>query len=116
MADAEDHYVMTRTEQLSTPSLALRPATAEDAATVRRLAALDSAPVPADPLLIGTIDGVPAAALSLATGAVVADPFVPTAALVALLRMRAEHLRGPARSPGGRRLGLPRLGARRALA
>lgn len=102
----------------SNPTVALRMATPDDAAAIARLAALDSSQVPAGPYLIGTIDGGPAAAISLSTGAVVADPFTPTAALVALLRMRAEHLRGPARSPGRRWVGRHdlRLRARRALA
>jgi DNA-directed RNA polymerase specialized sigma24 family protein len=57
-------------------------------------------------VLARTLDGAPAAAIDLRTGDVIADPFQPTAALVALLRLRAEHLHGPARSPGGRRLRL----------
>lgn len=81
------------------PALAIRPATVDDTAAVARLAALDSSTIPAAPLLLGTIDGVPAAAISLAGGAVVADPFQHTAALVALLRLRADHLHGPARGP-----------------
>ncbi len=85
---------MTSTETLtSTPIVALRTASPEDAPTVRRLAALDSAPVPAEPVLLGIVDGEPVAALSLTTGAAVADPFTPTVAVVELLRMRAERLR-----------------------
>ncbi|WP_354697955.1 hypothetical protein [Paraconexibacter sp. AEG42_29] len=110
---------MSQTHTAPAPqSVAIRTATPDDSATIVRLAALDSSAVPAGPHLIGTVDGVPAAAISLSTGAVVADPFTPTAALVALLRMRAEHLRGPARSPGGLR-GAGRIGlsvrGRRAL-
>jgi hypothetical protein len=78
------------------PTIALRPAVPDDAATVRRLAALDSAPAPRTPALIGLLDGAPAAALSLADGRVVADPFLPTADVVALLRRRAAGHAGPA--------------------
>ncbi|UTI66812.1 hypothetical protein NBH00_11530 [Paraconexibacter antarcticus] len=92
---------MTPTATSSTPTVAMRLATPADDATVERLATLDSATVPAGPLLIGTLDGVPAAAIGITSGDVVADPFRPTAALVDLLRLRAEHLCGPARSPGG---------------
>lgn len=79
--------------------IAIRPATAEDAATIARLAALDSATVPSGALLLGTVDGRPLAAVSVDTGAAVADPFSPTAELVALLRQRADHL-GASPAPG----------------
>lgn len=91
-----------------TPVVAMRLATPDDAGTLAQLAALDSAAVPTGPVLLGSLDGSPAAAIALTTGAVVADPFRPTAALVALLRLRADHLRGPARSPGRPRLRWPR--------
>src|SRR6266540_6688638 len=56
-----------------------RMAVAEDAPNLRRLAALDSQSPPGGPVLIGEIDGVPAAAISLTSGRAVADPFRPTA-------------------------------------
>lgn len=77
---------------VSNTILAIRPATADDGADVARLAALDSAATPTGALLLGVVDGLPLAALSVDTGAVVADPFSPTADLVALLRQRAERL------------------------
>ena len=92
--------------------LAIRPATPDDAMLVARLAALDSAPVPSGDLLLGIVDGAPLVALSLATGAVVADPFSPTAELVSMLRERAERLR-QGTAPGSRRR-LPRHHAPRA--
>ena len=46
----------------------IRLATEQDAATLRRLAALDSATPLTGRVLIGEIDGKPAAALSLKTG------------------------------------------------
>jgi hypothetical protein len=76
-----------------TPIVALRLATSDDdAAVVRRLAALDSAPVPRGTMLLGLVDGQAVAARSLSTGAVVADPFRPTVAIVELLAMRAARL------------------------
>ena len=59
----------------------MRLATDEDAADLRRLAALDSARPLTGEVLIGEIDGVPAAARSLETGRAIADPFLPTARL-----------------------------------
>lgn len=75
-----------------TAILAIRAASPDDRAAVARLAALDSSGVPAGPLLLAIVDGAPLAALSRTTGAVVADPFSPTAGLVELLRRRAELL------------------------
>jgi hypothetical protein len=72
------------------PAITIRPAYADDQRPLARLAALDSAPgTPAGPLLLAEIDGEPKAALSLVDGSVIADPFTPTADLVALLRHRA---------------------------
>jgi hypothetical protein len=65
---------------------------------IERLAALDSAPRPAGPLLVASVDGVARAALPLDGGPVIADPFERTDSLVALLRVRAAQLRArPAR-------------------
>jgi hypothetical protein len=66
---------------------------------VERLAELDSQRPVTGPALVGEIDGRPAAAISLEDGRVVADPFRPTANLVALLRMRARGLRAQERTP-----------------
>jgi len=71
----------------------IRPATDEDAWALRWLVALDSQRQLARPALIGEMDGVPAAALSLADGRVAADPFRTTLAVRQLLRARASALR-----------------------
>jgi hypothetical protein len=71
------------------PSVLIRAARGSDGAAIARLAALDSTAVPAGELLVAEADGVLVAARSLATGAVVADPFRPTADIVALLTLRA---------------------------
>jgi hypothetical protein len=55
-----------------------------------RLAELDSQRPVTGPALVGEIDGRPAAAISLADGRVVADPFRPTADVVELLRLRTS--------------------------
>jgi hypothetical protein len=79
----------------------IRLATDGDACALTRLAGLDSRPLPPAPLLVASLDGEPAVALSLRDRSFVADPFRPTAALVGLLALRAAQLRsaGPA-SPG----------------
>jgi hypothetical protein len=56
---------------------------------LQRLAALDEHELPPPPLLIARRDGELCAALSLATGEVVADPFRRTSDLLALLRCHA---------------------------
>src|SRR3954449_13330839 len=80
----------------------IRPATARDDITIESLAALDSQRPIAYPALIGERDGRVVAAISLADGRVVADPFVHTAQLVAVMRMRAGALRAHAEQPSRR--------------
>jgi hypothetical protein len=87
--------------------LTLRPATHADQLALERLAALDSSrPLEGEVLLAAAGDEVQAA-LSLASGRVVADPFRPTADLVALLRTAAAGERRPQRAR--RRLARPAL-------
>jgi hypothetical protein len=78
-------------------TIIIRRAGAADASTVARLAALDSAPIPGPDSLVAEADGVPVAALDLTDGHVVADPFVPTADVVELLRLRADRVRAAGR-------------------
>lgn len=77
----------------SGPVVELRMAHAHDRA-VRQLAALDDAPELAGPALLAVVGGEPVAALALGDGRVVANPFVPTAHAVSLLRLRAAHIAG----------------------
>jgi hypothetical protein len=77
---------MPRTPQ----NISIRLAYPDDAATLRRLAALDSSPTPQGAVLVAEVDGELRAALSLSDGQVVADPFRPTTEVVALLRVHAE--------------------------
>lgn len=78
----------------SSSHVTVRVADEGDAPTLARLAALDSAPLPAGPTLVAEIDGEAAAALPIAGGAAVADPFRRTAAVIELLELRAAQLRG----------------------
>ena len=70
--------------------IVVRPARPVDAADLRRLAALDSARPLTGEVVIAVSGGEVAAAMSVDTGAVVADPFQPTAHLVELLRTAAR--------------------------
>jgi len=77
----------------------IRLATERDAATVRHLAALDSAKPLTGRVLIGEIDGKPAAALSLKTGRAISDPFRATSDLRIHLRARGSALTAVDREP-----------------
>jgi hypothetical protein len=71
-------------------SVLVRPARPADAAELVVLAALDSAAPLTGDVLLAVADGEVAAAMSVDTGAVVANPFVPSAHLVELLRTAAR--------------------------
>jgi hypothetical protein len=78
----------------------LRLAGVADGGALDRLAQLDSCPLPAGPHLLGERNGRIAAAISLATGELIADPFRRTAELCELLRCHAGGVRvQPQRSP-----------------
>ena len=98
---------MTKTRGPSS-TITIRPADPGDEAAVRRLAALDSATVPASPLLVAEVDGELRAALSVTSGKGIADPFEWTAEIVAMLRAYAGGIElgeAPRRRRHGYRLG-----------
>jgi hypothetical protein len=79
---------------MTSSSLLLRPATSADAADLGRPAALDSArPLEGD-VLVAYAGGELRAALSVDSGRSVADPFWPSADLVALLHAAAGERPG----------------------
>jgi hypothetical protein len=82
--------VLSVTTNLSA-AITVRPAYADDDRALLRLAALDSARPPVAPALLAEVDGELRAALSLADGRAIADPFHHTAGLVALLRCHAQN-------------------------
>jgi hypothetical protein len=96
----------------SAASITIRPTYPDDEPTIRRLAALDSAAMPAQPLLLAEVGGVVRAALSLGDGSAIADPFVPALHLVDLLRWHAAETAAPVT----RRRGLRRYRPRRLAA
>jgi hypothetical protein len=80
--------------------ISIRSATEADREQLHRLAERDSGAVPREPLLVAEASGELRAAISLADGRTIADPFHPTADLVALLRARARYARSVRSSPG----------------
>ena len=78
-----------RVHDLPRLPLTLRVARPDDDPALRRLAQLDSSRPPSGPVLLAVVGSEPVAALSVETGAVVADPFRPTADVVAVLRQAA---------------------------
>jgi hypothetical protein len=87
-------------------SITIRAAGPEDVEALHRLAQRDSRPVPEGRLLVALVDGEARAAISLASGETIADPFHPTEELVGMLTLRGSSLRGERRH---RRRGLKRL-------
>jgi hypothetical protein len=88
------------------PSVLIRAARGSDGPALERLAALDSATVPAGPLLIAESDGALVGALGSRNGERIADPFRRSADVMALLELRA------AGAPRERRGLAERLGLR----
>ena len=73
----------------------IRRTTPDDVDALRRLAALDSKrPIESD-ALVAEVDGELLAAVYLTGDEAVANPFHPTADLVAMLEMRAAQLAAP---------------------
>lgn len=90
------------------PTVVMRSPRPDEDTAVRCLAYLDSArPLRGEVVAAFVLDR-PVAAVSLADGRVVADPFVPTADVVALLRDHVAGLHGE-RPVVRRSSGLPRL-------
>lgn len=104
---AEIHRRAARLAEQPGPPLPLRAPARDEWVTLRfafpdddealaRLASLDGAVPPAAPVLVAEVGGALRAALSLADGRAVADPFHPSCALLELLRARARQLEGAA--------------------
>ena len=64
-----------------------------DRAALEVLAGRDSAAAPSGEVLAAELDGRLIAAVSISTGELVADPFIPTASVVERLELRAKQLR-----------------------
>ena len=90
-------------------AVAIRRARDADAPLLHDLAELDSCEPLAGPVLVAVVEGRIWAALGLDDLRVVADPFLPTAPAVELLRLRVRQLRAAEGRP------VHRAGLRRAL-
>jgi hypothetical protein len=106
----------SHTPDIDADGLVIRHLDGDDLAAAKRLAQLDSTPLPEGDLLGALVEGRLLAAISLTSGESIADPFSRTAELRALLELRAAQLRR--RVDGHRRVrrDLPRLRPRAALA
>jgi hypothetical protein len=78
--------------EIETAAVAIRRARDIDLPRLHELAELDSARPIVGPALVADVNGRPWAALGLEDRRVVADPFLPTAAAIELLRLRARQL------------------------
>jgi hypothetical protein len=94
--------------------VAIRRARDSDVPLLHDLAETDSAAPLAGPVLVAVVEGRIWAALELEGDRVIADPFMPSASAVELLRLRVAQLRAADGDPQRRRL--PRRIARRARA
>jgi hypothetical protein len=80
-------------EPIDAGPLLIRRASADDEPALARLAALDERELPRGERLVALLAGRPVAAVEVGSGFTVADPFVPTLAIVELLGLRAEQVR-----------------------
>jgi hypothetical protein len=86
-----------------------------DESALARLAELDSTRPPRGPALIAEADSRVLAALPLGSGRAIADPFRPTAELVALLELRRTQIESAGGTRAPRQRGLRSLLRRRGL-
>jgi hypothetical protein len=84
----------TTTDHQNGTSTTIRAAGPADAAALRRLAQRDTRPLPEGDLLVAIVEGEARAAISLANGETIADPFHPTAELVDMLELHGSRLDG----------------------
>ena len=90
---------------LAGEQVTVRPARSSDRAALARLASLDSGTAPGGPALLAESGTRILAALPLGAGRPIADPFEPTAELVALLALRRAQLERAEGSQGRRSAG-----------
>lgn len=81
-------------------SVTVRSFSERDIDAIRLLAALDGKPIPLGGILVAEQAGELVAALPLDGGEALADPFRPTADIVALLRLRARQVHESSRKRG----------------
>jgi hypothetical protein len=100
----------TAWERRQRGDLRIRAAVDADSVSILHVARLDSSRPPVGTILVAEDAGEIVAAIAVEDGATVANPFRVTAPVVAVLRLRAEQLRGS--GPRRRRGVLAALGLR----
>jgi len=86
-------YKSFTSQESSQAPVVVREAAPADRASLRRLAERDSAPLPAEPLVVAEVGGEIRAAVSVSDRRAIADPFHRTVEHAALAEMRAAQLR-----------------------
>jgi hypothetical protein len=87
-------------------NVTVRRSTSADDRALARLAALDSGSPPRGPALVAEADSRMLAALPIGSGRPIADPFEPTAELVALLELRRSQIESARKGSESPRRGL----------
>lgn len=99
---------MINVTHIDSNEIRIRAAHDSDMPEIARVAGRDTHELPAKPLMVATVGEQVRAAISLADGTHVADPFHHTSELVAMLRIRADAVQashnGVARKRSGRRI------------
>jgi len=90
--------VLSEQAETDENAVELRLCRVDDDAALERLALLEGRPSPAGRYIVAELNGVVVAAMSLVSGAVLADPFEPTAQLIPLLKLRAAQVSPETRS------------------
>jgi hypothetical protein len=83
-------------DEIAEEAVSFRLSRASDDPSLERLAALEGRAMPHGRQLLAEVDGEVVAALPLAGGAFLGDPFRPTAHLLPQMRRRAAQLHAPA--------------------
>ena len=89
---------MSNVTHMDSTEITIRPARPEDLGELARVAARDTHDLPQGRVLVARVGSDVRAAISLEDGSIVADPFHPTAELVAMLKIRAGSATRPRRS------------------
>jgi hypothetical protein len=87
--------VRTTRQAADTRDLELRLCRVDDDPALERLAQLEGRPVPFGRMVVAVVRGRLVAALPIAGGCALADPFTRTEHLLPLLELRAKQLREP---------------------
>ena len=80
---------MSNVTHIESAEITIRAARAEDMGEIARVAGRDTHELPEGALLVAKVGSDVRAAISLADGTIIADPFHRTAELVAMLKIRA---------------------------